>query len=135
MTFIGPKVPFEEEYKESYNETITGIPQVCRLPLPGFGGHIETRHFRRRSDADPNMAKTTALAPIYYDWTAYVYVLNSNGGLVVKEPAGISLPALSRRRKRHQQSKAAEGGVCRWVFHLDRDRRSGHGKKPRLLSP
>jgi len=90
MTFIGPKIPEGDIYAESAGEILKNL---------GYRYRIEKVSARETLDGKKLKVKlhwiNDGVAPLYWDWDVYLYLLDSENSIVEKSQVDIKLSELT----------------------------------------
>jgi len=90
MTFIGPKIPEDDIYAESAGEILKNL---------GYRYRIEKVSARETLDGKKLKVKlhwiNDGVAPLYWDWDVYLYLLDSENSIVEKSQVDIKLSELT----------------------------------------
>ena len=89
MTFIGPKMPSKDIYAEGAGEVLKNIGYRFRISKAKFRASFDGKRLKVTLDWTNDGA-----APIYWDWEAYLYILDAEDNIIEKNIVDIKLTDL-----------------------------------------
>lgn len=118
MTFIGPKMPSKEIYADGAGEVLKNIGYRFRIKKAKISASFDGKNLKIRLDWINDGA-----APIYWNWDAFVYLVDANGSIIEKSPVYINLTELKNEKTIRTYSalslKNALGKKCRVCIGIE----------------
>ena len=94
MTFIGPKIPESDIYNEGAGEVLKNIGYRYRIEKVSARISLNGRNLKVRLNWIND-----GVAPLYWDWDVYLYLLDSENNVVEKSQVDIKLSELTEGKK------------------------------------
>lgn len=90
MTFIGPKMPESEVYEQSAGELLKNVGYRYRIEKVSVRISLNGKNLKVRLNWIND-----GVAPLYWDWDVYLYLLDSGNNIVEKSQVDIRLSELT----------------------------------------
>lgn len=89
MSFIGPKMPSKDIYADGAGEVLKNVGYRFRIQQAKISQNYNGKVLK------VNLSWTNdGVAPIYWDWDTYVYLLDQDNNIIDKKPIELDLTAL-----------------------------------------
>ncbi len=102
MTFIGPKCPIANRELVLFQEEVKQVLNKVGYRYGVSSASITYNGFRKRAKLSVTL-ENYGVAPMYFDWPVYIYLLNEENQVISKQQLEISLCEITQNESREVQ--------------------------------